>query len=355
MLGRHAKGFRIYIPKSVELSKDTWVHVKIETYKGDLAKVMDVDNVRQRVTIKLVLRKDLQVMANKLEGKDVGKNKAFVPPPRFINIPEVKDMRIPVEHKRDLVIGELFETIEGMMFKDGYVYKTVSMKSISSQNIQPSFDKLLKFQRRGDDASDDVADLSSLLANRKKGCFMKGDAVVVIRGDLKNLMGWVEKVEDDNVLVKPKMKGPTSSTTSFTLNDNKGPKNSILYEDDESYMQRGAQGRNQYDKAEEGDKLFLVPDQWQSFPGSRLIDSPLENRDSKGSIEAVESNMEVPEVFQDNARNAIVSFREFATSGNENGLNVSGGSVKSGGNNFGTFYGKGSTSSPIVSTSNRIG
>ena len=85
--------------KLVELSKDTWVRVKIGTYKGDLAKVMDVDNVRQRVTIKLVPRIDLKAMANKLEGKDVGKKKAFVPPPRFINIREVKDMRIPVERK----------------------------------------------------------------------------------------------------------------------------------------------------------------------------------------------------------------------------------------------------------------
>uniref|UniRef100_A0A0C9RJB2 Transcription elongation factor SPT5 n=1 Tax=Wollemia nobilis TaxID=56998 RepID=A0A0C9RJB2_9CONI len=193
--------------KSVDLNKDTWVRVKIGTYKGDLAKVMDVDNIRQRVTVKLVPRIDLQAMANKLEGKDSGKKKAFVPPPRFINMREVKDMRIPVERKRDPVTGELFETIEGMMFKDGYVYKTVSMKSISSQNIQPSFDELQKFQKPGDDASGDVAGLSTLLANRKKGHFMKGDAVVVVRGDLKNLMGWVEKVEDDNIHVKPKEKG----------------------------------------------------------------------------------------------------------------------------------------------------
>ena len=120
-------------------------------------------------------------------------------------------------------------------------------------------------------------------------------------------------------------------------------------------MQRVAQGRNQYDKADEGDKLFRVHDQWQSFPGSRLIDSPLEDRGSKGSVEAVDSNMEVPEVFQDHARNAIVSFRESTASGNENGLNVGGGSVKSRRNNFCTSYGKGSTSSHVVSTSNRIG
>ena len=59
------------------------------------------------------------------------------------------------------------------MFKDGYVYKTVSMKSISSQNIQPSFDELQKFQRPGDDASDDVAGLSSLLSKPRERMLYK--------------------------------------------------------------------------------------------------------------------------------------------------------------------------------------
>ncbi|CAN6440905.1 unnamed protein product [Victoria cruziana] len=76
--------------KSVELSKDKWVRVKLGTYKGDLAKVVDVDNVRQRVTIKLLPRIDLQALANKLEGKEVGKKKAFVPPPRRINMREIR-------------------------------------------------------------------------------------------------------------------------------------------------------------------------------------------------------------------------------------------------------------------------
>ncbi|KAF3506052.1 hypothetical protein F2Q69_00002575 [Brassica cretica] len=38
--------------KAIDLSRDTWVRMKIGTYKGDLAKVVDVDNVRQRVTVK---------------------------------------------------------------------------------------------------------------------------------------------------------------------------------------------------------------------------------------------------------------------------------------------------------------
>ncbi|OVA16081.1 Transcription elongation factor Spt5 [Macleaya cordata] len=191
--------------KVVDLAEDTWVRMKIGTYKGDLAKVVHVDNVRQRVTVKLIPRIDLQALANKLEGREVVKKKAFVPPPRFMNIEEAREMHIPVERRRDPDTGDYFEKIEGMMFKEGFLYKTVSMKSISSQNIRPTFDELEKFRKPGD-GDGDVASLSTLFANRKKGHFMKGDAVIVVKGDLKNLMGWVEKVEEDNVHIRPKMK-----------------------------------------------------------------------------------------------------------------------------------------------------
>ena len=97
--------------------------------------------------------------------------------------------------------------VDSMAFKDGFLYKSVSMKSISTQNIQPTFDELEKFRKPGDDADGDISSLTTLFSNRKKGHFMKGDAVVVVRGDLKNLMGWVEKVEEENVHIRPQMAG----------------------------------------------------------------------------------------------------------------------------------------------------
>ncbi|KAL1823667.1 hypothetical protein DCAR_0311662 [Daucus carota subsp. sativus] len=189
--------------KAIELSRDTWVRMKIGTYKGDLAKVVDVDNVRQRVTVKLIPRIDLQALANKLEGREVPKKKTFTPPPRFMNVDEAREMHIRVERRRDPMTGDYFENINGMMFKDGFLYKTVSMKSISTQNIQPSFDELEKFRQPGENGDGDMASLSTLFANRKKGHFMKGDRVIVVKGDLKNLKGVVEKVEEDTVHIKP--------------------------------------------------------------------------------------------------------------------------------------------------------
>ncbi|KAL5721386.1 hypothetical protein ACHQM5_005038 [Ranunculus cassubicifolius] len=190
--------------KAIDISRDTWVRMKLGIYKGDLASVVDVDNVRQKVTVKLVPRIDLQALANKLEGRDVVKKKV-TPPQRFMNIEEARDMHIRVERRRDPSTGDYYENVGGMMFKDGFLFKTVAMKSISTQNIQPTFDEIEKF-RKPEDGDGDISSFSSLFANRKKGHFMKGDAVIVVHGDLKNLMGWVEKVEDGNVHIRPKMK-----------------------------------------------------------------------------------------------------------------------------------------------------
>lgn len=116
-------------------------------------------------------------------------------------------MNFPVERKWDPVTGLHFETVDNNMIKDGYLYKVVSVKSITSQISQPTLDELEKFGKSGDDASGEMASLSSLFANRKKGHFVKGDAVVVVQGDLINLKGRVEKVEEDNVHIRANIAG----------------------------------------------------------------------------------------------------------------------------------------------------
>ncbi|RXH85647.1 hypothetical protein DVH24_009468 [Malus domestica] len=161
--------------KAIDLSRDMWVRMKIGTYKGDLAQVADVDNVRQRVTVKLIPRIDSQALANKMRSC---RTKAFVPPPRLLNIEEARELHILGDRKQDRMTGDYYQTINGMMFKDGFLCKAVSIKSISTLNLHPT----------------------------KKGHFLKGDAVIVVKGDLKNLKGWVEKVEEETVHIRPEMK-----------------------------------------------------------------------------------------------------------------------------------------------------
>ncbi|BBN10641.1 transcription elongation factor SPT5 [Marchantia polymorpha subsp. ruderalis] len=207
--------------KSVDIDQDTWVRVKNGVYKGDLAKVVDVDHVRQRATIKLIPRVDLQALALKMnEGsikgsKDDAKNRPR-PAPRFINVQELQDLKISIERKRDPNhAGEYFEFFGGMQFKDGYLYKGVSLKSIDSNGVVPSFDELQKFQKPTDEGGPDTMGLPTALMSKRKGLFVKGDAVIVVQGDLKNLMGYVEKVDDDDVFVRPKDKELKGSTLAF--------------------------------------------------------------------------------------------------------------------------------------------
>ena len=61
-----------------------------------------------------------------------------------------------IESKRDRQTGDVFEVLDGLMFKDGFLYKPVSIKSIHTQGIQPSFDELEKFKKPGDDMNGDM-------------------------------------------------------------------------------------------------------------------------------------------------------------------------------------------------------
>lgn len=123
-----------------------------------------------------------------------------------------------MERKRDPASGDYFEKIEGMLFKEGFLYKNVSLKSLSTQNVQPTFDELEKFRQPVEAGDGDMSSLSTLFANRKKGHFMKGDRVIVVKGDLRNLKGSVEKVEEDTVHIKPNEKGlPVSNCNIFSF------------------------------------------------------------------------------------------------------------------------------------------
>ncbi|KAI3874046.1 hypothetical protein MKW92_034123 [Papaver armeniacum] len=183
--------------KALDIVKDMWVRMKIGMYKGDIAKVVSMPDMRQRVMLKLIPRVDLQAVADKLDGRKVSK-KAIIPPQRLVSSGEARNLNIPVDSRRERSTG----------IKDGFLYKTVSKKSIEYQNIQPSFDEFERFCESG---------MSTSAENRRKFHYMKGDAVIVVKGDLINLMGWVEKVEDNNLHIKPNRK---DLHTTIVLNEN---------------------------------------------------------------------------------------------------------------------------------------
>lgn len=141
--------------QEVNISRGDWVRLKRSTYKGDLAKVIDVDDVRRKVTVKVTPRLSSLSLSDRLEGVDC-------------------------------------------------FYKTVSLSSVATGDIQPSIEELENLREIGEAE----VDMATLFEGKEKGCWIKGDPVIVVKGELKNMKGSVAYVEGDIVHIKPKEKIP---------------------------------------------------------------------------------------------------------------------------------------------------
>eukprot|EP00271_Cylindrocystis_brebissonii_P022165 TRINITY_DN8372_c1_g1_i1.p1 TRINITY_DN8372_c1_g1~~TRINITY_DN8372_c1_g1_i1.p1 ORF type:complete len:907 (-),score=231.98 TRINITY_DN8372_c1_g1_i1:513-3233(-) len=195
--------------KAADLEVNAWVRIKIGLYKGDLAQVVDVDNVKQQATVKLVPRVDLAALeAKQAENKpDVPIKKKQRPPARFFSVDEAKSHGLKMNEVRDKETNEFVYVLEGMRFKDSYFWKTVSLKSLDKSGIVPTLDELQNFQKPAGDGDDESTTLlAPKLAQQQRARLMKGDVVQVVEGDLKGLMGTVEKVDGDEIIIKPRHK-----------------------------------------------------------------------------------------------------------------------------------------------------
>ncbi|XP_039800344.1 protein RNA-directed DNA methylation 3-like isoform X2 [Panicum virgatum] len=153
--------------KPFEISRGTWVRMKNGNYKGDLAQVVSVDNGRKRVLIKIIPRVDLHAISKKYGGA-ISLKDAAVPAPRLISSQELEFFRPHIEMKRDRQTGEVFEVLDGLMFKDGFLYKRVALSSLIYWGIQPTETELLKFSSPLNRASADDLDWVSSIYGPKK-------------------------------------------------------------------------------------------------------------------------------------------------------------------------------------------
>lgn len=75
-----------------------------------------------------------------------------------------------IETKRDRQTGEVFEVLDGLMFKDGFLYKRVALSSLIYWGIQPTETELLKFSSSPSSKSsaDDLEWVSSIYGSKKR-------------------------------------------------------------------------------------------------------------------------------------------------------------------------------------------
>ncbi|KAL5717037.1 hypothetical protein ACHQM5_010120 [Ranunculus cassubicifolius] len=152
---------------SIELPPGTWVRVKFGRYRGDLAQVVAFNDKRKRATLKLIPRIDLQALGKKLAGGGTTKQTG-IPAARVIKAKDFEELRSYITVKRDNQTGRFFETIDGLKFKEGYLYKKVSIESISYVDVVPTADDILKFKPHKKDGSDDAEWLSRLYGEQRK-------------------------------------------------------------------------------------------------------------------------------------------------------------------------------------------
>lgn len=201
---------------SKTIEQNNWVRLRSWVYKGDLAKVLDVDQNAQRATIKIVPRIDYAGLASRATDENkrgFPKPPKARPPPRAFNADEARTHRLDVVQQRDRVSGDVYFILNGTnRFHDGYLVKTVSLKSLSLEESLPPLDELQRFNAaaQGEAAADDLASLVQNLATEGDGSaaprhnFNKGDKVIIINGDLKDIKGVIDQViEDGHILVRP--------------------------------------------------------------------------------------------------------------------------------------------------------
>eukprot|EP01132_Coremiostelium_polycephalum_P000515 gene515-650_t len=225
--------------KSIDLKKGTWIRVKLGKYKGDIGQIINYDSTKSKVIVKIIPRIDpVETKESKEAAGGSGNNssqstssqsstttssqsqsqgtkrKKARPQARFFSSEEAIKMGHQVQKRG------AFYLIGSEKFKDGFLHKVLRTSSIIVDNIVPTLEELQKFQDRDDESNRRVDDdeddeygsisrsdnaapiLPSVIS--KPVLFSKGDTVKVIEGDLKNLMGTVESIDENSVTILPK-------------------------------------------------------------------------------------------------------------------------------------------------------
>ena len=104
--------------------------------------------------------------------------------------------------QRDLETGMSFPVYKANRYYDGLLYKSVPLKTISSENIDVTYEESKYFTIS---ETTDTAVLSALIeqAGSKATKYFKGDKVRVIKGDLMNLTGEIIKITPTSLIVRP--------------------------------------------------------------------------------------------------------------------------------------------------------
>src|SRR4051812_46829808 len=112
-------------------------------------------------------------------------------------------------------VGEMYEVFDKQRFRDGFVYRLLKLPAIIINPPAPTLVELQRFQASGprEVGEDGEAEVAPNLAEQFKTLneirqkrailFQRDDKVMVIEGELKNLVGRVVEVKGEEIRVQP--------------------------------------------------------------------------------------------------------------------------------------------------------
>lgn len=189
--------------KDVQLNPGMWVRFKRGKHTGDLAQVVDVDQITSGVAgIKFLPRIDLSAREKRKDrasGKALGAN--VRPPARPFQIDEVRKIYGRGSVRTGGGTGSyIFDNDE---YIEGFCYKDFKVNFLQTEDIKPTLEEISKFT--GDESNPSKIDLSAIIdANKTTTAsgMVPGDRVEVHEGEQTGLYGRIETVTPDIITVK---------------------------------------------------------------------------------------------------------------------------------------------------------
>jgi transcription elongation factor SPT5 len=189
--------------KDVNLNPGMWVRQKRGKHAGDLAQVVDVDQITSGVAgIKFIPRIDLTPREKRRERNANGKGGLggnTKPAQRLFAYDDVRKIYGRNSVKQGTQGSYLFD---GDEYIDGFCIKDVKISFIATEDVKPTLEEISRFTQ---EITEDMGSLSAIAdANRNitAAVLFPGDRVEVYEGEQMNLEGKIITVTPDVISIK---------------------------------------------------------------------------------------------------------------------------------------------------------
>eukprot|EP00290_Baffinella_frigidus_P051885 CAMPEP_0180384472 /NCGR_PEP_ID=MMETSP0989-20121125/28552_1 /TAXON_ID=697907 /ORGANISM="non described non described, Strain CCMP2293" /LENGTH=714 /DNA_ID=CAMNT_0022384927 /DNA_START=139 /DNA_END=2280 /DNA_ORIENTATION=- len=239
--------------KNIAAEEGGWARCRRGKYKGDIVQVMSTDPARNEVEVRLVPRVDTSDYSSFDEAEAKKRRSKAVPPRRLFDPANhnEKDLERWVIDSARSSEGQLIYEYEGMVFETkegdantGFLVKKMTTKSLQlGSDVQPELDELKMFEQAtaGDDEKP-VKTLTHMTSiHKRRIVLIKGDVVRVKDGELRDLLGDVDSINGNQIVIRPR-------------HDLITQKLSFKMEEVEKYFEQGDHVKAE--DAEEGEKLL---------------------------------------------------------------------------------------------------